>query len=159
MADMLNDGQIKVTFVPSIANIAAPTTAELAAGTALECLITADGLEIKTDEGVIEIPKLCETSMSQAPGRTTHGVTLTMVRQTTLGLDYAWTVLLRNTIGFLVIRLALPYTTAYASAQKVIVYPGRVGERRLQKPEMNGATKSVSQWYVSSQPNLDATIA
>lgn len=159
MADMLNDGQIKVTFVPAIANTAAPTTAELAAGTALECLITADGLEIKTDEGVIEIPKLCETAMSQAPGRTTHGVTLTMVRQTVPGADLGWTVLLRGTVGFLVIRLGLTYTTAYATAQKVIVYPGKVGERRLQKPEMNGATKFMSQWYVSAQPNLDAAIA
>lgn len=159
MADMLNDGQIKVTFVPAIANIAAPTTTELAAGTALECLITADGLEIKTDEGVVEIPKLCETSMSQAPGRTTHGVTLTIVRKTIAGEDLGWSVLLRGTVGFLVIRPGLAYTTAYASTQKCVVYPGTVGERRLQKPEMNGVLKFISQWYVSSQPNLGAAVA
>lgn len=159
MADMLNDGNIKCTFVPSVANIAAPTTAELAAGTALECLITADGLELKVDEATVSIPKLCETTVSEAPGRSTYGVTLTMVRKTVPAEDVAWTVLLRGTTGFLVFRYGTAFATAYASAQKVQVFPGKAGERRPQKPEANGATKFISQWFVSSQPNLDAAIA
>jgi hypothetical protein len=159
MADMLNDGQIKCVFVPSIANIAAPTTAELAAGTALECLITADGLDIKVGEATVSIPKLCETSVSEAPGRTTYGMTLTMVRKTVTVEDVAWTVLLRGTTGYLVLRYGVPYATAFAAAQKVQVFPGKAGERQPQKPEQNGATKFMSQWFVSSQPNLDAVVA
>lgn len=159
MADMLNDGNIKVTFVPSVANAAAPTTAELAAGTALECLITADGLDIKVDEDTVSIPKLCETSNSEAPGRATYGFTLTLMRKTVTIEDVAWTTLLRGTSGFLVIRYGLAYTTAYAAAQKAQVFPGTAGERRPQKPEANGGTMFQSQWYVTSKPNLDAVIA
>lgn len=159
MADMLNDGNIKCTYVPTIANSAAPTTAELAAGTALECLITADGLEISVDEEVVSIPKLCETTTAEAPGRSKYGVSLTMVRKTLTVEDVAWTTLLRGLTGYLVFRYGTAVATAYASTQKVQVFPGAFGERRPQKPEANGATKFMSQFYVSSQPKLDAVIA
>jgi len=43
MTDMLNDGNIKLTFVEEIADISAPTETELAQGIDLECLVTADG--------------------------------------------------------------------------------------------------------------------
>ena len=159
MADMLNDGNIRCSFVPSVANIAAPTTAELNAGTALECLITADGLDVQVDEETVTIPKLCETSNSQGPGRSTYKVTLTIVRKTVTIEDVGWTTLLRGTTGFLVFRYGIAYTTAWTAAQKAQVFPGKAGERRPQKPEANNATKFMSTWYVSSQPNLDATVA
>jgi hypothetical protein len=67
MPDMLTDGNIKVTFVPTIADPAAPTTTELTAGTDLECLITSDGLNLSVDEETISVPKLCDTVNSEAP--------------------------------------------------------------------------------------------
>jgi hypothetical protein len=36
MADIIVDGQTRVAYVPTIANIAAPTTTELNAGTLLQ---------------------------------------------------------------------------------------------------------------------------
>ena len=44
MADVVIDGYIRVSSVPTIANLAAPTTAELNAGVAYEMLLTQDGL-------------------------------------------------------------------------------------------------------------------
>ena len=44
MPDSNADGRTKVYSVPSIANLAAPTVAELNAGTALDGLMTPDGL-------------------------------------------------------------------------------------------------------------------
>lgn len=159
MPDMLTDGNIKVTYVPTIANTAAPTTAELAAGTALECIITADGLDFSVDEETVSIPKLCETITAEAPGRVKYGVSLTMVRKTTVPEDVAWTTLIRGLTGYLVIRYNLPVATAYASAQKVQVFPGAFGERKQQKPEANSAVKFMSQFFVNAQPKPDAAVA
>lgn len=159
MADMLADGNVKVTYVPVIANKAAPTVAELTAGTDLQCLITSDGLQVSVNEDVISIPKLCETTNSEAPGRATFQVTLTLVRKTVVAEDDAWTTLLRNTAGFLVMRYGLAHDTAYAASQEVQVFPGKAGERRPQPVEANGAVKFQSQWYVGEQPDLDAVVA
>lgn len=159
MADMLSDGAIKVTYVPTIASQTAPTTAELAAGTALECLITADGLDISTDEDVVSVPKLCETTTSEAPGRSKTSITLTLVRKDVPGEDIAWTTLIRGLVGYIVVRRGVSVGTAYAAAQKVEVYPGQFGQRRPQKPEMNGVEKFTSQFYNSAAPTLVATVA
>ena len=44
MADVIIDGYIRVSSVPTIANLAAPTAAELNAGIAYEMLLTPEGL-------------------------------------------------------------------------------------------------------------------
>jgi len=159
MADMLNDGNIKLVYAPSIANIAAPTTTELNAGTALECFVTADGLDVTVDEDVISIPKLCETFSAEAPGRAKYSISLTAVRKDVPAQDTAWNLLVRNTAGFLVFRYNTTVATAWATSQLVQVFPGKCGERRPMKPEMNGATKFTSKWYVSSQPTLAGVVA
>ena len=43
MADIIVDGMTKVSYVPTIANIAAPTVAELNAGTALQSTLIPAG--------------------------------------------------------------------------------------------------------------------
>lgn len=157
MADMLNDGNIKVTYVPTIDDISAPTTAELAAGVELECLITT--LAPSIDEETVTVPKLCETITAQAPGRTSYAWGLTMVRKDEPAEDVGWTTLIRGTTGYLVLRFGVPYETAYADGDQVQVYPGKAGERMDQQPENNGATLFLSNWYVGAQPDLDAVVA
>lgn len=159
MADMLVDGATKVTYVPAIANIAAPTVAELTAGTDLECLTTADGLSQTVNEDVVSIPKLCEILNAESPGRVNFQIVLTLVRQDADVDDVAWTTLIRKTAGFLVIRDGVDYQTAYAAGDKVQVFPGAAGERRPNAREANGAVTFNSQWYVNKQYDLDAVVA
>lgn len=45
MADIIVDGMTRVTFAPTIANTAAPTVAELNAGTLLQSTLIPAGLE------------------------------------------------------------------------------------------------------------------
>ena len=45
MADIIVDGKTRVAYVPTIANIAAPTTTELNAGTLLQSTLIPAGLE------------------------------------------------------------------------------------------------------------------
>lgn len=159
MADMLSDGNIKVSYVPTIANQAAPTTTELTAGTSLECLITADGLDINTDEDVVSAPKLCETINAEQPGRSKTTIQLTCVRKDTPAEDIAWTTLLRGLTGYVVVRRGTAVSTAYATTQKVEVYPVKFGQRRPIKPEQNGVEKFMSQAYNTAASTLDAVVA
>ncbi|WP_158684423.1 hypothetical protein [Amycolatopsis orientalis] len=158
MSDMLTDGQIRVQFVPTIADPSAPTVTELNAGVDLSCLITADGLDISVDEDKISIPKLCDTSNAEAPGRATYGVELTLVRKTDNTEDKAWTTLLRGTKGYLAIRYGVPSKTAFSAGDKPVIFPGAAGERKLQKPEANNAVKFQSKWFVSAPPQYDAAV-
>lgn len=158
MADMLTDGNIKVSFVPTIADVEAPTATELNAGTDLSCLITADGLDVSVDEETISIPKLCDTTNAEAPGRATYGVDMTFVRKTVEAEDKAWTTMLRGTQGYLVFRYGTPAATTFASADKVVIFPGAAGERKLEKPEANNAVKFSTKWFVSQPPTYDAAV-
>lgn len=159
MAKMLADGNVKVTYVVSIANIAAPdVSAELSAGSsvALECLITADGFNISVDEAVVSLPALCETFDAESPGRAKYAIDLTCFRHIATVDDKAWTTLLRGLSGFLVVRYGVAVTTAYAAADKLIVFPVTFGERKPLPTEANGGVKFSSHAYVTSQPQLDA---
>lgn len=159
MADMLSDGNNRVSYVPTIANAAAPTTAELTAGTDLTCLIMADGLDITVDESAISAPKLCETTDSELPGRSKTTINLTCVRKTPAAQDVAWTLLQRGLVGYVVVRRGVAYATAFAATQSVEVYPVTFGARKMQKPEANGVEKFISQGFNSAAPTLDAVVA
>lgn len=159
MADMLSDGNNKVSYVPMIADPAAPTVTELTAGTSLECLIMSDGLDISTDESVVSAPKLCETIDAELPGRAKTTIQLTCVRKDTPAEDIAWTTLQRGLKGYLVVRRGIPFDTAWTAADPVEVYPVQFGQRRPIKPEANGVEKFLSQAYNSAAPELDAVVA
>ncbi|MFF4600554.1 hypothetical protein [Amycolatopsis sp. NPDC001319] len=159
MADMLSDGNIKVSFVPTIVNIGAPTVAEVTAGTSLECLIMSDGLDISTDESVTSAPKLCETIDAEQPGRSKTTIQLTCVRKDTPAEDVAWTLLQRGLTGYLVVRRGTSIETAFAAADPVEVYPVKAGVRRPIKPEANGVEKFMSQLYNTAASELDGVVA
>lgn len=159
MADMLSDGNVKVSFVPTIASTSAPTATELNAGTSLECLITADGFALSVKEDTVSIPKLCDTTNSEAPGRATYSADVTYVRKTVTAEDKAWTTMLRGVSGYLVVRYGTAASTAFTAADKVHIYPGKAGERRQEKVVANGAVTFTGSWFVSAPPVFDAVVA
>jgi hypothetical protein len=95
----------------------------------------------------------------RGPGRATYSAELTLVRKTTPIEDVAWTTLLRGTAGYLVLRYGTAASTDYATGDKVIVFKGAWGERKLQQPEANNAVKFASKFFVDGTPNIDAAIA
>jgi len=159
MAKMLADGNVKATYVPTLADISAPLAAtELEAGTALdlECLITADGLNISVDEAVVSLPALCETFDAESPGRAKYAIDLTFFRHVATADDKAWTTIKRSVSGYLVIRYGVAATTAYAASDKLLVFPVTFGERKPNPTTANGGVTFGSRAYVTSQPSLDA---
>lgn len=157
MSDLFVDGSLKVSFVPSIANINAPTTTELSAGTSLETLITPTGLQIKAATASVDTSNLASTFTTQGAGRRTFTITVEMKRQTPS--DIAFNLLPYKTVGFLVVRRSLPATTAWASGQPVEVYPVVVGEPELAPPVINEVQKFTSTMMVTTDPATHSAIA
>lgn len=157
MADLLSDGNVRVTFATSISNIAAPTTAELNAGTALESLITPDGLDISSSTAAVDTSALNSTFNTQSAGRRAYDIKLTFKRQTPT--DTALNLFPYRTSGYLVVRRTVAATTAWTASQKVEVYPVQSGEASLMKPAANEVAKFESTFFLTADANTSATVA
>ena len=157
MPDMLADGTTKVSFVTTISNIAAPTVAELNAGTALEALITPDGLDVTPSTNAVATGALNSTVDTEAAGRRKFDISLTLKRQT--GTDTPVNLFPYQTAGYLVVRDNIASSTAWAASQKVQVYPVQSGEPNRVKPAANEVKKLTVGFFVTADPNTNATVA
>lgn len=159
MSDLFADGMIKVTWCTSIANIHAPTTAELAAGTTLETYITPNGLNDKPTTDSVDTSSLASTFSTSAPGRRKFDISIEFKRQTPAANDVPYNLFAYKTSGFLVVRREQTVATAYASGQRVEVYPITTGEPELASPAANEVQKFTSPMMVTSDPDTRAVIA
>lgn len=167
MADMpglVHDGMYKVTWVSTIANQAAPTVAELNAGTSiqLECQVTPDGLGREASDESVDTSRLCSVFSTMQVGRTSFEVSLTLVRldEVAMGaIDRAYRNLDKGTRGYLVIRDNLPATTAYAATQDVEVFPVQCGTRSKANPAANELQTFTLPLFVTGDPSLDGLVA
>ncbi len=160
MADVYGDGQVRVAFVPSIANIALPTTTELNAGTLLQGTMTGDGLigfEAVTAE--VDTTALASTFDTKTIGRDSYSNTALRLKKQTVGSDTIRSTLTRGTTGNIVIRRGIPETTAWASGQQVEVYPIICGRRKEISPTANSLLKYEVPTPINSAPNPDAAVA
>src|SRR5450759_1805861 len=121
MASYTFDGMVRATWCPTIGNIAQPLLSELNGGVALEGFITPDGLDITPKDASVDTSTLKSAVNSAKPGRIDYQVSMTFLRDDTT--DVAWNLFTRGTVGFLVVRDNLDSATAWASSQKVAVYP------------------------------------
>lgn len=160
MADSLADGNTRVAYVPAIASLTAPTTTELNAGILLQSLITPDGL-VGFEPSTADVPtgSLASTYSTVDIGRDTFSGTMLRLKKQTSG-DTAYTTLgARGVTGYIVIRRSVTEGTAWASAQKVEVYPVKTGRRRFLAPVENEVEKYEIQLKIYQAPEIDATIA
>lgn len=157
MSDLFVDGNVRISWVPSISNIHSPTTTELNAGTALESYVTPTGLQRKATTASVDTSSVASTFTTQVPGRRTYAITVEFKRQTPT--DVAYALLPFRTSGYLVIRTTLAQATAYATGQTVEVYPVTTGEPELTPPAMNEVAKFVAPMMVTSDPDTRAVIA
>jgi hypothetical protein len=126
MAVVIIDGRVRVTFCTTVANIAAPTTTELNAGTALQDYMSPDGLDITIATNGVDVSNLGSSITAEKAGRRKASITLKFHHDDTS--DVGWNLLPYRTNGFLVVRMGIDKATAYASTQKVKVYPMETGE-------------------------------
>jgi hypothetical protein len=157
--DIVSDGKTRVSWVPTIASIAAPTTTELNAGMQLQSTLTAAGLSgLQPETAKVDTSSLASTFTTSVNGRTSFGdIELEFKKQS--GTDTIYDTLTRDTAGYLVVRTGIAESTAWAASQKVRVYPMQCGEVSHRDPEENSLERYGVPMTVTSTPNLRATTA
>lgn len=159
MSDLISDGMTKVVWVSSIANINAPTTTELNAGSDFTTRVTPDGLKIDPSTADVDTSSLASTFDTKTVGRVGYDAEITFKRGTTGGEDLPYTTLKYGVSGYLVVRRGVAYATAWASSQRCEVYPATCGEPQNSSPAANEVMKFVSPMKVTSPPATAATVA
>jgi hypothetical protein len=162
MADIIVDGMTRVAFVPTIANIAAPTAAvELAAGTLLQSTLVPTGLEgFENTTAEVDNTSLASTFDTKLPGRQSFsGTGLVLKKQD--GTDTVFNLLsVPNTNGYIVIRDGIDQATAWAATQKVEVHPIRTAPHSmLGRGEANSLLRYRVPTPITAKPDLKAVVA
>lgn len=157
MARYVHDGKTRVFWVPTIANKAAPTTAELNAGTSLAGFLRKDGLNVNLSQNMVDNADLEDTFDAQDIGTFGGSIDLTMFRDDTT--DTAWNLMVYGTSGYIVIRQGVAFSTAWTAAQKAQVYPARMGQKRPTTPAANEQVTFAVTMAITDTPNLEATVA
>jgi hypothetical protein len=159
VADIIGDGRTRVDWVPTIADIEAPTAAEINAGVRVSQWMTKDGLVGFQPETADAPTSGIESTFDTAVNgrRTFSGMMLRLKKQT--GTDTAYDTLLPDTTGYVVIRRSVAATTAIGSGQKVQVYPVMVGEARWLDPEDNMPERYEIPLKPTAEPSLRAEVA
>lgn len=159
MGDIIVDGTVKVAFVPTIVDTDSPTVAEITAGDDLEDWITADGLVgFEPETAEVDTSALSSTFDTKAPGRAAFSGTMLRLKKQS-GTDTAYDTLIRGTAGYIVIRRYKDSTIAWASTDKVGVYPVTCGETRELAPEANTVARYEVPTPVTVKPVLRAVVA
>lgn len=159
--DLLADGFLKVTWVPTIADISNPTVAELTGGGAvdLQWFITKDGLDFKPDTAPVDNTALASTEDTQDAGMASYDNAVTCKRKEDPAQDIAYNTLVDRAVGNMVIRRNLPESTPYAAGQQVEVYPSRCGRPMLLAPEKNAVQKFQVKMFNYASSDQRATVA
>lgn len=135
------EGTIKIVAVPAVADLDAPTVAELTAGTAvdLSCYVTSDGFQPTSEQESRTDRRLCSTQVLAVPGSITYTVgDLVYIYDPQAAAadpeNEAYEYLAPGASRYIVVRWGLAYDTAFASGQKVDVYPVTMGAQRKNAP-------------------------
>ena len=151
------DAFTRVAWVPTIADLSAPTAAELTAGTDLTCFLTKDGLDTGVSESAIDSGTLCSDIDGEEPGTSKYQPTLKLYRAVGAD-DDAWDLVVHGTAGHLVVRRGVAYATAWAAAQKVEIYKGKFGNPMPAASAAN-ANQTFSAKVYTSAAVLKSTVA
>lgn len=159
MSDLISDGNTKVAFAATIANINAPTVAELTAASDWTTRLTPDGLKTDPSTADVDTSSLASTFTTNQPGRRSYSVELTFKRGSTTTEDNPYTTLVYGATGYVVVRRGVAYTTAFATGDKVEVYPVAAGEAQNIAPAANEVSKFMSPLKVTSDAATRAVVA
>lgn len=159
MADLISDGKTRVVWAATIANINAPTVAELNAAADYTERVTPDGLKLDPSTADVDTSSLASTFDTKTVGRVGFDVEITFKRGDTGPEDLPYTTLKYGVSGYLVVRRGVAFATAWAASQKVEVYPITCGEPANASPAANEVMKFMSPMRVTASPATAATVA
>lgn len=158
MARYTIEGNNLLYHVPSIANTAAPTVAELNAGTNLTFFTPRDGFAPNMTQNFIDISSLGDSFDLTQIGSEGGNFTLTFYRDN--GTDTAWNLYVAGgVVGFLAFREGIATATAWTAAQKVQIWPYAAHKPLPVQTASNEGRKFTVGAGVTAVPNRNATVA
>lgn len=149
----------RIYHLPAVAVIAAPTVAEIAAGDYLGRLITKDGASLGVSQNRIDVASIDELFDAQRMGSWGATPSLSIYRDDATETD-GWDLVANGTIGFLLISpfQAVP-GAAPAAGDPAYVFPTEMGVPQPGDSGANSPQMFVLDFAVTSEPELDATVA
>jgi len=153
MARLASEGNVKVYKVPTIASLAAPTTAEITAGTDLTPLMPTQGVDVTWTQNNASLAMLDESFVAEVVGTESATITLTGTRDDTE--DTFFEAFDRGENFFLVISR---FGTAEATSV-VEVYPAQSHRPVPMAPAENEFQQAMCTLAVTDTPVLDAVVA
>ena len=156
MSRFVYEGQTRIQWVTTIADIAEPTPTELNAGTNLTPFVTKDGLNTPQNPNMVDSATIAETFDAQLVGSWGGALELTMFRDSVAADDDAWTLFVYGTNGFVVVRRGVAVATTFAADDRVEVYPAQMHQPIMQPSAANEQQRFTVSLAVTSQPNLKA---
>ena len=159
MADVIIDGYINIWLVPTIPNLAAPVAATISAGTAIELLLTPDGLNgFESTTNWVNNSALGSTFDTQLPGTVSYG-DMSLQFKWQAGTDTLWNTLVFGYSTNIVVRRRYLRSTAVAAGQPVEVYPVTCGQYTPANYERNSLARFSVPVGLSAEPQLRAVVA
>jgi len=157
MAFYSAEGNSLFYYVASIANIAAPTVAELNAGTNLTSFVPPDGFNPTTTQNMVDTSSLADSFDVMVIGTEGGPITMTFRRNNTA--DTAWNLMTRGLAGFWVFREGIPVATTWTIAQNAQVYPMQAHHPIPNQTAKNAARTFNCTTAITSAPNRKAVVA
>jgi hypothetical protein len=148
---------LKIYVVSAIANIAAPTVAELNAGTAITNFVTKDGLTVPAEQNYVDNASLAETFNAQVVGSFGGPIQMTGIRDA--ATDTFWDLVVYGTNTHLAVRRGTATATAWGAGNKLEVYPIQWHEPLPVQTAQDEQGRFTASAAVRSQPNLKAVAA
>ena len=153
MPKVASEGNVKVYWLPTVASKAAPTAANIAAGTPLTPYLPTSGVGIDWTQNNASLDMLDSSFTAEVVGTEGATITLTFVRDDTT--DTAWNLFVRGTNGYLLVsRFGAP-----VAADKVEVYPVQSHRPVPLPPATNEFQQAQVSLAVHDTPELNATVA
>jgi hypothetical protein len=148
---------LTVWWVPTIVNKAAPTVAEITAGTILTTFTPVDGVNIGGSSNNASQAMLGDAFVAEEPGTWSRSLEITFVRDDTTDTVYALFAGGYKTAGYIVLRRT--GTGAAVAAQKVEVFPVKTHEALSRASAENEYAKFTVNFAVTSKPEVEAVVA
>lgn len=156
MSTIIIDGRVRATWAAAVAVTGSPTVAECNAGTALETYITPDGLDVSMDTGGVDNSNLASQFTTNKAGRKKPSISVTIHHDGPT--DTPYNLLVYRASGFLIIRRGVDRTQAWATGDKVEVYPVECGEPVQVKPAPDSIWDFMSPMFVTADPVTRAVV-
>lgn len=155
MARRVYDRFTRVAWCTTL-TAAAPTTTQLNAGVNLTTFIPKDGVRPGGSQNTVDQGDITTQFEAKTIGTYSEDFEIDFYRDDTT--DTAWDTVVINTVGFLVIRRLIDYTTAWTSGQDVEVRPAQMGQKIMKNSTANENQKFTAKFAITGEP-LYVTVA